>query len=209
MQTNKHSELVKLLLASTNRGKLREMQALLGDLPVCLLLPAEIGLTLDVPEDGLTYTENAAIKARAYCEASGLPVLADDSGLDVDALNGAPGIHSARYAAWDCATDADRRRLLLEHLQAKPRPWIARFRCAIALAVPGRPLAFSEGVCEGEIIPDERGNNGFGYDPIFLLRNMGKTMAELSMDEKNQLSHRALAIKAALPQITAMLGLPG
>ncbi|HEY9076020.1 MAG TPA: RdgB/HAM1 family non-canonical purine NTP pyrophosphatase [Anaerolineaceae bacterium] len=209
MQTNKHSEFVKLLLASTNRGKLGEMQALLGDLPVCLLLPADIGLNLEVVEDGLTYAENAAIKARAYCEASGLPVLADDSGLDVDALNGAPGIHSARYAPWECATDADRRRLLLENLKAKPRPWIARFRCAIALAAPGRPLAFSEGICDGEIIPEERGNNGFGYDPIFLLRDMGKTMAELSMAEKNQRSHRALAIKAALPEITAMLGLPG
>lgn len=188
---------MKLLLASNNAGKLREMQALLEDVEIELLLPKHIGLTLDVVEDGSTYAANAALKAQAFRRASGLLTLADDSGLEVEALGGAPGIYSARYSSKPGATDADRRHYLLENLRDKPRPWRARFYCAIALADPEGKLRFTEGICPGEIIPEERGNDGFGYDPIFLLPELGRTMAQLSLPEKNLLSHRARAVQAA------------
>jgi len=117
----------------------------------------------------------------------------------VDALDGLPGLHSARFVARPDATDADRRQALLEHLRGKPRPWLARFRCWVAVVTPDGETHLAEGVCPGEIIPEERGQNGFGYDPIFYLPELGKTMAELSMDEKNRLSHRARAVRAAVP----------
>ena len=186
-----------ILLASNNRGKLVEFQALMAGFE--LVLPAQIGLRLDVLEDGQTYAENAERKARAFCQAAGLVTLADDSGLEVDALGGAPGLHSARFSPRPGASDADRRALLLEKLGGLPRPWHAHFHCTVAVATPQGELFFTEGNCPGEIIPEERGSNGFGYDPIFLLAQLGKTMAELGMDEKNQLSHRALAVGAALP----------
>jgi XTP/dITP diphosphohydrolase len=193
----------QLLLASTNPGKLLEIQDLLPGFE--LLLPQDVGLTLTVEETGSTYAENAALKARAYNQASGLPALADDSGLEVDCLNGAPGLHSARYAARPGAGDADRRALLLHNLAGCPRPWPAHFHCTVAIAVPGGGVFFAEGDCPGEIIPEERGHNGFGYDPIFLLPELGLTMAELSRAQKNQLSHRARAVKAALPILRKMI----
>lgn len=188
-----------LLIASGNVGKLREIQAILADFPVELALPKQIGLDLDVPEDGVTYAENAARKAIAYSRASGLIVLADDSGLEVDALDGQPGLYSARYAPWPNATDADRRRYLLEKLSGKPRPWPAHFHCTVAIAAPGVEVAYADGKCTGEIIPEERGSGGFGYDPVFFLPEYGKTMAELRPEVKNQISHRARAVRAALP----------
>lgn len=194
-----------LLVATTNLGKVGEIQALLGDSGWELVLPVDIGLILDVVEDGRTYAENAALKARAYAQAGGLVALGDDSGLEVDALDGAPGLHSARYAPFPGARDAERRVLLLRNLQPKPRPWLARFRCAVAVATPQGDLRLAEGVCEGEIIPHERGSNGFGYDPIFLLPELGRTMAELRMEEKNRLSHRARAILAARPILDEFL----
>ena len=132
-------------------------------------------------------------------QASGMVVLADDSGLEVDALGGAPGLHSARYSPVPGATDADRRKLLHANLAPLPRPWTAHFHCTVAVAVPGGEVFYTEGNCPGEIIPEERGTNGFGYDPIFLLSSRGLTMAELITSEKNQVSHRALAIQAAKP----------
>jgi XTP/dITP diphosphohydrolase len=196
----------QLLLATGNPGKLGEMQALLADLgKIELLTPAEIGLRLEILEDGATYAENAALKARAYAEASGLTTLADDSGLEVAVLGGAPGLRSARYLPQPGATDADRRAYLLRQLQAYPRPWLARFRCSVAVFRPGEALLTFEGTCPGEIIPEERGTNGFGYDPIFLLSQTGRTMAELSMEEKNRLSHRGWAVRAALPYLQTLL----
>jgi len=197
----------KLLVASTNPGKLVEIQDLIGSLGTRLelLLPADLGLDLDVVEDGESYAENAALKARAYFQASGLLTLADDSGLEVAALDGKPGLHSARYAPQPGATDADRRAYLLKNLAGLPRPWKARFCCAVAIAAPDDSLRFSEGICPGEIIPEERGTNGFGYDPIFLLPKLGKTMAELNMAQKNQLSHRARAVHAAIPLLEEIL----
>jgi XTP/dITP diphosphohydrolase len=197
----------KLLLATNNRGKVAEMQALLEGLPIELVTPDRIGLELEVPEDGETYAENAAIKAEAFARASGMVSLADDSGLEVDALDGRPGLHSHRFAPEPDATDADRRRHLLLNLTGKPHPWIAHFRATVAVAVLGQETRLATGTCEGEIIPEERGSNGFGYDPLFLIPEFGRTMAELTMDEKNRLSHRAWAVNNAIPILKEILGL--
>jgi XTP/dITP diphosphohydrolase len=202
-----------LLIATNNKGKVKELQELLRDTGIELVTPAQIDLQLDVVEDGSTYAENATKKAIAFSNTSGTISLADDSGLEVDALDGAPGLYSARYSPKPNATDADRRAYLLQNLQDKPRPWTARFHATIAIAIPGKlwsqtgllsdmqeqapALQIFEGICEGEIIPEERGRGGFGYDPIFLLSELRKTMAELSMDEKNRLSHRAKAVMKA------------
>jgi len=196
----------KLLLATNNRGKVREIQALLGGTGVELILPEKIGLELLISEEGQTYAENAARKALAFARASGQISLGDDSGLEVDALDGQPGLHSHRFAPWPDATDADRRAYLIQRLQGKPRPWTARFCATVAVASPTGEVRYALGTCEGEIIPEERGTNGFGYDPIFLIPALGKTMAELSMDEKNYLSHRARAIQNARQILKEMLG---
>ncbi len=194
----------KLLVATGNPGKLVEIQSLLGDLQVQLVLPDSLGLSMVVEETGDSYEENACLKARAFAEASELVTLADDSGLEVDVLDGMPGIHSARFSPLPHATDADRRRRLLEMLHHHPRPWRAHFHCTVAIATPPGTTYYAQGNCPGEIIPDERGTNGFGYDPIFLLPEVGLTMAELSMEDKNRLSHRARAVTAALPILYAL-----
>jgi XTP/dITP diphosphohydrolase len=196
----------KLLLATNNKGKLRELRAILADLPFEFLSPAEIGLDLNVPEDGVTYIENATRKALAFQRASGLTCLADDSGLEVDALNGAPGLHSARYSSKPGATDSDRRAFLLKNLKGQPRPWTARFRATVAIADPHGNVQTAEGFCPGEIIPEERGMGGFGYDPIFFLPELGLTMAELSEKTKNRLSHRARAVQAARQILLSLTG---
>jgi XTP/dITP diphosphohydrolase len=186
----------KLLIATNNQGKLKEFQELLTDLNIELITSSQIQIDLDVIEDGLTYAENATKKAIAFAQASGLISLADDSGLEVDALDGAPGLYSARYGSPDGGklSDLERRKFLISKLKNLPHPWTARFRATVAIAKPNGALQLTEGLCKGEIIPEERGTGGFGYDPIFLLPELGKTMAELSMDEKNRLSHRARAV---------------
>ncbi len=191
----------KLLIATNNKGKIKELHELLDDLGIDLITPWQIGLDLDVIEDGLTYAENATKKAIAFAQASKLISLADDSGLEVDALGGAPGLYSARYGSIDGnkLSDADRRAFLIQNLQAVPRPWTARFHATIAIAIPGGETQLAEGWCEGQIIPEERGTGGFGYDPIFLLPELGKTMAELDPEHKNRLSHRARAVINAKP----------
>jgi XTP/dITP diphosphohydrolase len=188
-----------LLIATNNKGKIKELQGLLKDTGIELVTPAQINIDIDVLEDGSTYAENASKKAVAFAQSSGLISLADDSGLEVDALGGAPGLYSARYGSPDGQklSDAERRAFLIKNLADKPRPWTARFHATIAVAVPDGDVHLSEGFCEGEIIPEERGTSGFGYDPIFLLSELGKTMAELSMEEKNRLSHRARAVMNA------------
>lgn len=200
-----------LLIASGNAGKLREFKAILASvdlegLKIQLVLPKNIGIELDVVEDGNTYAENAAKKAAAYARASGLVTLADDSGLEVDALGGEPGLYSARYAPWSGATDADRRKVLLQNLRDFARPWPAHFHCTVAVATPQGDLYDAEGDCFGEIIPEERGSNGFGYDPIFYLPELGQTMAELPEEIKNRLSHRARATTAAVPILKQLFG---
>jgi XTP/dITP diphosphohydrolase len=191
----------QLLIATNNPGKVKELQDLLNDTGIQLVMPAQIGLDLDVVEDGQTYAENARKKAVAFAQASGLVSLADDSGLEVATLDGAPGLYSARYGSTDGRklSDAERRLFLIQNLHGRPRPWTARFHATIAIAVPNAETHLAEGFCEGEIIPEERGRGGFGYDPIFLLSELGKTMAELSMEEKNRLSHRARAVMNAKP----------
>ncbi len=186
----------QLLIATNNKGKVKELQDLLKDMGIELVMPSQIGIDLDVVEDGRTYAENATKKAVAFARRSGLVSLADDSGLEVDALDGAPGLYSARYGSQggEKLSDAGRRAFLIQALQGKPRPWTARFHATIAIATPNGETHLAEGFCEGEIIPEERGTGGFGYDPIFLLPELGKTMAELSMGEKNRLSHRARAV---------------
>jgi XTP/dITP diphosphohydrolase len=198
-----------LLIASSNPGKLREIGDLLLDLPLRLVLPADIGIHLEVEENGSTYAENAALKASAYFQASGLVTLADDSGLEVDVLGGAPGLHSARYSPKPGAKDADRRAHLLQNLHSGgfPRPWTARFRCTVAIAAPGVPLTFVEGRVDGEIWPEERGTGGFGYDPIFYLPDRGCTMAELPEGEKNHISHRGRAVEKARPFLKHIFGI--
>jgi XTP/dITP diphosphohydrolase len=189
----------KLLIATNNKGKVKELQDLLKDISLELITPADINLYLEVEEDGTTYAENAAKKAIAFAHASGLVSLADDSGLEVDALDGAPGLYSARYHPKPGANDADRRNYMVENLRGKPHPWTAHFHATIAIAIPDQDVHIVEGNCYGQIIPEERGAGGFGYDPIFLLPELNKTMAELDMEEKNRLSHRAKAVMNAIP----------
>jgi XTP/dITP diphosphohydrolase len=196
----------RLLIATNNKGKVEEVRALLNDLPVELVTPHDIDLKLHVTEDGSTYAENAAKKAIAFARASGLISLADDSGLEVEALGGEPGLYSARYLQQPGASDADRRAFLLKNLMDKPRPWTAHFHAAIAIAVPGQEVQLAEGECRGEIIPQERGDGGFGYDPIFLISEASRTMAELAMGEKNRVSHRARALMNARPILEEIFG---
>ena len=203
--TGRRISMMNLLLATGNQGKIEEMRALLEGVGAEITIPKDIGLALRIDETGKTYAENAAKKALAYAKASGLPALADDSGLEVDALGGAPGLYSARYAPEPGAVDADRRAYLLQQLKPLPGPWFARFICTAALALPNGELNFTDGICSGTIIEQERGEQGFGYDPIFLIPGVGKTMAELKMEEKNQVSHRAQAVKRMIPILLSYL----
>ena len=195
----------QILIASNNQGKFDEIQALLLGLKVELLTPRMLDLEISVEESGQTYEENAELKGKAYAQATGLMTLADDSGLEVDALNGLPGLRSARFAPMPGASDADRRAYLLQQLKDHPHPWLARFRCVLAMVRAEEFVRFVEGICPGEVISDERGQNGFGYDPIFLIPELGRTMAELSMEEKNRLSHRGRAIQTAIPILVEFL----
>lgn len=189
--------MTKVVLATTNKGKLEELRHLLSAYHLELLSPVDLKIDLAIDETGDTYAQNAALKAERLMHHTGLPALADDSGLEVDALNGAPGLHSARYIPEPGATDAQRRAKLIRALQTLPKPWTAHFRAVVALALPDGTVHIAEGSCDGEIIPEERGSSGFGYDAIFLVQNTGKTMAELELHDKNRLSHRAVAIQTA------------
>jgi XTP/dITP diphosphohydrolase len=187
----------KLLLATNNPGKVREYKSLLSGVPFELVTPAEVGVDADVEETGTTFEENAALKATTLAAESQLLTLADDSGLEVDALGGEPGTLSARYAGQN-ASDADRVRYLLSKMQNVPEgKRQARFVCVIAIATPQGKVEFCSGECEGVIALGPRGNRGFGYDPIFYLPELGKTMAELPPEAKNKLSHRGRAAEKA------------
>ncbi len=202
--------MVKLLVATNNPGKVQEYKDLLAE----LLLPQEIeitfprqeGLPLEVDETGETFEENARLKALAFARASGLLTLADDSGLEVDALGGAPGVRSARYGG-PHADDIDRYRKLLDALSGVPASRrSARFRCVIALAQPDGTVYTADGACEGEIGSAPRGEHGFGYDPVFIVAGYGgRTMAELAPEVKNKISHRARAVMAARPALVRLL----
>lgn len=190
-----------LLIASGNPGKVKEIKAILASLNGDIIALQKSKLTLDVRETGSTYAENARIKAVAYLNAMGLAVLADDSGIEVDVLDGAPGVFSARFSPKENATDADRRMYLLEKLKGKPQPWTAHFHCTAVLALPNGEILETTGRCDGVVIPEERGDGGFGYDPVFFVPEFNATMAELPSGLKNQISHRARALSAMIPLI--------
>jgi XTP/dITP diphosphohydrolase len=186
-----------LLLATSNLHKLEEFRAIFSDLPWRLFSLSDIQLAIDVEETGITFAENAALKARTYAQLSNMLTLADDSGLEIDALGGAPGVYSARYLGSETSYE-ERFRVILELLKGLPLDQrSARFRCIIALAEPSGDIRIVQGVVEGVIANSPRGTNGFGYDPIFYLPELGKTFAELEPEYKNRIGHRARAAQSA------------
>jgi XTP/dITP diphosphohydrolase len=190
----------KLLLATNNRGKIEEYRRLLKDIPFELVTLTDAGITAEVVEVGESLEENARLKATVLSAQSGLLAMADDSGLEVDALGGEPGRLSARYAG-EGASDKDRINYLLSRL--KDVPWekrTARFRCVIAVATPSGEVALCSGECRGRITFEPKGSQGFGYDPVFYLPELGQTMAELPMEVKNKISHRGQAARK-VPQV--------
>ena len=194
----------KLLVATHNQGKLLEYSKLLQDLPLTLTYLDEIGVRQEVAETGNTFAANAVLKAQEYAGMTGLWTWADDSGLEVDALRGAPGVHSARYAGPN-ATDQDRYEMLLRELHSHPRPWIARFQCVVAVARPAAETETCTGTLEGLITMVPRGSNGFGYDPIFFAPDYGRTLAELPASVKNEISHRGRASRRAKELLNDLL----
>jgi XTP/dITP diphosphohydrolase len=201
---------MQILVATRNRGKLREYADLLsilraeGQPPEWVTL-TDLDIAREVEETGTTFEENALLKAQAYAGQSGLLTLADDSGLEVDALNGEPGIYSARYGG-PGLDDAGRYRLLLKNLAGVPVDRrAARFRCVVAVSTPEGELFTADGVCEGQIGVEPKGDNGFGYDPVFIVEGYGVTMAELPLDVKNRISHRARALRSVQPTLEAIL----
>jgi len=188
-----------ILIASRNPGKIKEISEILSSLDLSLISLIDLSLGVDPQETGSSYAENARLKAIAYRDASGLPALADDSGLEVDVLIGAPGIHSARFSNKPGASDADRRAFLLEKLQSYPQPWKAHFHCTAVIATLENTFIETTGRCDGVIISSEIGTGGFGYDPIFFIPDQHATMAELPQGVKNSISHRAKALSSMIP----------
>ena len=200
----------KIIFATGNQNKMREIREMMGNLPVEILSMKEAGIKADIREDGTTFEENAAIKAKAVAEL--LPgqdrdtiVLADDSGLEIDALNGEPGIYSARYMGEDTSYHVKNAELIrrLEGVPAEKRT--ARFVCAVAAVLPDRTCLTVRGTIEGRIGYEERGSNGFGYDPIFMLPDRGCTTAELPPEEKNKISHRGKALRLMEEKLRGIL----
>lgn len=194
---------MKLVIATKNRGKVVEIRSLLG---LAVQKNVEVVTLVDMPsvteprETGRTFAENAKIKALHYAQALKALCVADDSGLAVDALGGMPGVLSARFAGQG-ATDEQNIALLLQELKDKPRPWKASFVCVATAALPGRVVAQTTAKVEGEILPAPRGTGGFGYDPVFLVSPLGKTMSELPVEEKNRISHRGVAMRALIAEM--------
>ena len=196
--------MTELVLASGNKGKLAEFQRLLEGLDVQIHSMKEYPEIGEIVEDGSTFAENALIKARAVCKATGKPAMADDSGLAVDALNGAPGIYSARFAG-EQRSDADNNAKVLQLLEGvEDGKRTARFFCVIAIVLPDGREYTAEGTCEGTILRALRGEGGFGYDPLFYVESLDKTFAELTMEEKNRISHRGHANRKAVEIIRGL-----
>ena len=196
--------ITELVLASGNKGKLAEFQRLLDGLDVQIHSMKDYPEIGEIVEDGSTFAENALIKARAVCKATGKPVMADDSGLAVDALNGAPGIYSARFAG-EQRSDADNNAKVLRLMETvADADRTARFFCVIAIVLPDGREYTVEGTCEGTILHALRGEGGFGYDPLFYVESMNKTFAELTMEEKNRISHRGHANRKAVEIIRGL-----
>ena len=193
---------MKFVLATHNPNKIREMGAILGQFGVEVVSPKELGITVDVEETGSTFAENAMLKAKAICELAKLPAIADDSGLCVDALNGAPGIYSARYGGVD--SDQARYRLLLENLRGAGAR-TAHFHTAIVCCFPNGDRLDAAGDCFGTIAYAPQGDNGFGYDPVFFVPELRKTFAQLTPEEKNAISHRGNALRAFAAELKTYL----
>ena len=185
---------MKFILATHNPGKLREMAAILSQYGVEVVSPADVGITVDVEETGTTFAENAMLKAKAICAAADLPAIADDSGLCVDALNGGPGVYSARYGG-EGLDDKGRYTLLLQNMRGQTTR-AAHFACAIACAFPNGDELTAEGRCDGTIAFAPMGEGGFGYDPVFFVPEKAKTFGQLTAEEKSAISHRGKALKA-------------
>jgi XTP/dITP diphosphohydrolase len=194
----------KVIFATKNKGKIKEIQAVLGDSYEVVTME-EAGITVDVDETGTTFEENAVIKAEAIAKICGEVVLADDSGLEIDYLNGEPGIYSARYMGHDTSYDI-KNKSLIDRLEGVPEDKrTARFVCAVAAAIPGKETVVVRGTMEGIIGYEIKGENGFGYDPIFFLPQYGKTSAEISPEEKNEISHRGKALRMIKEKLEVIL----
>ncbi len=194
---------MRFVLATHNPGKLREMGEILKDFGIEVVSPRDLGITVDVEETGTTFAENAMLKAKAICKEANLPAIADDSGLCVDALNGAPGVYSARYGG-EGLDDKGRYMLLLSSLRGAPTR-AAHFACAVACAFPNGDTLTAEGRCDGSIAYAPLGVGGFGYDPVFLLPGTGKTFGQLTQEEKSAVSHRGRALKDFAGKLEAYL----
>jgi XTP/dITP diphosphohydrolase len=196
----------RLLVATNNPGKLEEYQHLLRDLPLEITSLRQEAIDYEPEETGVTFEENAVLKANAFAERSGLLTLADDSGLEIDRLGGAPGVHSARYGGTRRGEDVRRYELVLRQLEGVPQPErTGRFRCVVALATPEGQVTMAEGAIEGVIAFEPQGEHGFGYDPIFFIPEFDCTMAQLPPETKNRISHRARAVRAAVPIIRRLV----
>lgn len=195
---------MKFILATHNPGKLREMAAILSQYGVEVVSPADVGITVDVEETGTTFAENAMLKAKAICAAANLPAIADDSGLCVDALNGGPGVYSARYGG-EGLDDKGRYTLLLQNMRGQTTR-AAHFACAIACAFPNGDELTAEGRCDGTIAFAPMGEGGFGYDPVFFVPEKAKTFGQLTAEEKSAISHRGKALKAFSEKLATYLG---
>lgn len=199
---------MKLVFATRNKGKLRELRQLLPELKLDVLALDDIEGAPDIVEDGDTFAANAVLKARGIMLATGLPALADDSGLEVDALDGAPGVLSARYSG-EGASDQDRIDLLLRNLRGVPADQrTARFRCVVAYVHPDQPdqVELSDGSCEGRILEQQRGSGGFGYDPVFYVEQLKQTFAQAPAEAKNRISHRGRAMQRMAVILRQRLG---
>lgn len=186
----------KILFATTNEGKLKEIRSILSDLKCEIISLKDAGITSQVEENGTTFEENARIKAEAFAKESGLITLADDSGLEVDYMDKAPGVYSARFLGEDTSYDIKNQYIIEKLTTATEEERTARFVCAICAAMPDGTIYETRGVIEGMIAYEPAGENGFGFDPIFYVPKFGKTTAELSPEQKNEISHRGLALKA-------------
>ena len=193
----------KFVLATHNPGKLREMSDILSKFGIQVVSPADVGITVDVEETGTTFEENSMLKAKAVMEASGMPAIADDSGLCVDALTGAPGVYSARSGG-EGLDDTGRYRLLLENMKGQ-MPRTARFVSVITCCFPNGDVLSARGECEGTVAFTPMGEGGFGYDPVFFVPPLKKTFAQLTAEEKNAISHRGSALRAFAAELKTYL----
>ena len=195
----------QIIIATKNRGKAKDFEAIFNPYGFEVLTLHDVAQDMDVEETGTTFAENAILKAEALAERLQTFVIADDSGLEIDALNGAPGVYSARYAGSDKSDEANMEKVLTELAHVDDNKRSARFCCAIALAGPGMETTTAFGTCEGVIAHDRKGTNGFGYDPIFFVPELGKMMAELQPSEKAAISHRGNAIKKIEKELPNLL----